>query len=157
MTDNELLLAISEIFDKKLKSELRAELRPIKEDIRELKEDVRVLKEDVRVLKEDVRELKEDVRILKEDVRELKERVQILEVDMQEVKGKIYVMENNVTKLNLTLENVALPRLDTIENCYTATYKRYQSYNDKMEAFFDDVDLLKKVVTEHSDKLQKIS
>lgn len=50
MTDNELLLAISDIFDKKLKSELRAELQPIKEDIRELKEDVRVLTSVTRVI-----------------------------------------------------------------------------------------------------------
>ncbi|MBQ4523111.1 MAG: hypothetical protein IJA10_09200 [Lachnospiraceae bacterium] len=38
MTDNELLLAISDMLDTKLKSELK----PIKEDIRTLKEDVQI-------------------------------------------------------------------------------------------------------------------
>ncbi len=38
MTDNELLLAISELMDRKLKSELQAELQPIKDDIRDMKQ-----------------------------------------------------------------------------------------------------------------------
>lgn len=37
MTDNELLLAIADLMDKKLKSELQAELQPIKDDLQELK------------------------------------------------------------------------------------------------------------------------
>ena len=38
MTDNELLLAISELFDTKLKSTLQAELQPIKDEIRDMKQ-----------------------------------------------------------------------------------------------------------------------
>lgn len=37
MTDNELLLAIADIMDKKIKSELQAELQPLKDDIRDIK------------------------------------------------------------------------------------------------------------------------
>lgn len=37
MSDNELLLAISNIMDRKLKSELQSELQPIKDDLQELK------------------------------------------------------------------------------------------------------------------------
>ncbi|MCM1156718.1 MAG: hypothetical protein NC392_15290 [Roseburia sp.] len=37
MTDNELLLAIADIMDKKIKSELQAELQPLKGDIRDIK------------------------------------------------------------------------------------------------------------------------
>ena len=55
------------------------------------------------------------------------------------------------------LENNALPRLNTIESCYTDTYIRYKDYADKMESVFDDVGLLKEVVVEHSEKLQRIS
>lgn len=36
--------------------------------------------------------------------------------------------------MKLFQENVILPRLDTIESCYTDTYKRYKDYADKMEA-----------------------
>ena len=37
MTDNELLLAISELFDTKLKSTLQSELQPLKDEIRDVK------------------------------------------------------------------------------------------------------------------------
>lgn len=96
MTDNKLLLAISEMLDKKLDSELT----PIKNDIRSMQDDIHSIK--------------------------------------------------------MFQENIILPRLNTIESCYTDTYDRYKNHSDKMEEVFSDVDLLKKVVSEHSEKLQKI-
>jgi len=97
MTDNELLLAISDMMDKKLKSEL------------------------------------------------------------QPIKNRLDRIENNVTNISLKLENEIQPQLDTITSCYSDTYNRYKDYADRMESVFDDVDLLRKVVSEHSQKLQSIS
>lgn len=97
MTDTELLLAISDMMDKKLKSEL------------------------------------------------------------QPIKNRLDRIENNATNISLKLENEIQPQLDTITSCYTDTYDRYKDYADKMEAAFDDIELLKKVVSEHSIKLQNIS
>ncbi len=97
MTDNELLLAISDMMDKNLKSEL------------------------------------------------------------QPIKNRLDRIENNVTNISLKLENEVQPQLDTITSCYSDTYNRYKDYVDRMEAVFDDVELLKKVVSEHSQKLQNIS
>ncbi len=97
MTENELLLAISEMMDTKLKSELQ----PLKNDLKAVKDEVHQIK--------------------------------------------------------LYQENVILPRLNTIESCYTDTYNRYKDYADKMEAAFADIELLKKVVSEHSEKLQKLA
>lgn len=91
MTDNELLLAISDMLDKKLESNLKP----------------------------------------------LENRLKRIEVDL---------LENNV-----------IPRLNTIESCYTDTYNRYKDYVDKIESVFDDIELLKKVVAEHSEKLQKLA
>ncbi len=97
MTDNELLLAISDMMDTKLK----AEIQPLKNDL-------------------------------------------------QSVKAEMH-------QIKLYQENVILPRLDTIESCYTDTYKRYKNYADRMQAAFDDIEILKKVVSEHSEKLQKLA
>ena len=97
MTDNELLLAMSNMMDKKLKSNLAP------------------------------------------------------------IENKLQRMENRIQKVEIILENDILPRLQNIESCYTDTYQRYQDYADKMEAAFADIEILKKVVAEHSKKLQKIS
>ena len=140
------LLAISEIMDTKLKTELQ----PLKNDMRVLKSEVHELKGDVEVLKNEVHELKEDMHEVKSDIEALKSDVQVLQDDMQGVKDKLHLMK-------LYQENMITPRLDTIESCYTGTYHRYQNDAEKMENAFDDIDLLKKVVTEHSEKLQKLA
>lgn len=97
MTDNELLLAISEMIDVKLKSEFH----PLKNDLQTVKDEVHQIK--------------------------------------------------------LYQENVILPRLNTIESCYTDTYNRYKNYAEKMEAAFADIEIMKKVIAEHSEKLQKLA
>ena len=97
MTDNELLPAISEMMDIKLKSELQ----PLKNDLQTLKDEVHQIK--------------------------------------------------------LYQENVIIPRLNTIKSCYTNTYNRYKNYAEKMEAAFADIEIMKKVIAEHSEKLQKLA
>ena len=115
----------------------------MKEDVSGLKQDVSGLKQDVSVLKEDVSGLKTDVSGLKEDVFVLRENVQSLDTGLRSVK--------------IFQENVIMPRLSTIEACYTDTYRRYQRNNEKMEIVFEDVDLLKKVTAEHSRKLKQLA
>ena len=90
MTDNELLLAISEMLDKKLD----ARLNPIEN------------------------------------------RIKRIEVDL--------------------LESKVIPRLNTIESCYTSTFDRYKDSVEDYEAIKQDISIMKKVITEHSEKLQKI-
>ena len=80
-----------------------------------------------------------------------------LDSRLKPIEDSIQAVRNEVRNVKLFQENVLLPRLNTIEACYTSTYDRYKKYTDRMEANFDDTELLKKVVTEHSEKLQKIS
>ncbi len=166
MTDNELLLAISKILDP-----VREDIQGLKDDIQEfkidvqgLKTDVRELKGDVELLKGDVQELKGDVALLKGDVQELKGDVALLKGDVQELKGDVQELKGDVQelkervrKIELTQENLILPRLNTIESCYTSTYNRYKDSVETYEAMKQDISVIKKVVAEHSDKLQKIS
>ena len=125
MTDNELLLAISNMMDTKLE--------PVNKEIQELKGEIQGIKEDVKGLKEDVKGLKEDVEVLKEDVSDLKIRVK---------------------KIELTQETQILPQLNTIQACYTSTYERYKVSVGDYETMKQDISVLKNVVEQHSEKLQ---
>lgn len=72
--------------------------------------------------------------------------------------ARLTPIENRLQRIEVDLlEQNIVPRLDTITSCYTDTYDRYKDYADRMEAVFDDVELLKKVVSEHSQKLKNIS
>ncbi len=136
---NEDLLAISQVVDTRLEKRLK----PIEKDIKELKDDVAGLKVDIIVLNDKVQSLDDKVQSLDDKVQSLDDKVQSLEAGLHNVR--------------LFQENIILPRLNTIESCYTDTYHRYQRDCDRMETVFDDVDLLKKVVAEHSEKLQKLA
>ena len=70
--------------------------------------------------------------------------------DLQDIKGR-------VKKIELAQENVILPRLQNIESCYTSTYDRYKDNVEDYETMKQDISILKKVLTQHSDKLQRIS
>ena len=187
MTENELLLAISDMMDHKLKSELQPikndlqtvknevqlvknEVQLVKEDLQTVKDEVQLMKEDLQEVKDEVQLVKEDLQAVKEDLQTVKDKVQTVENDLQAVKNEVQAVKNEVQAvknevqavkddvhhMKLYQENIIMPRLNTIESCYTDTYGRYRNYSDKMEAAFEDMELLKRVVSEHSMKLQAL-
>lgn len=70
---------------------------------------------------------------------------------------KLEPINARLKRIEFTQENEILPRLQNIESCYTSTYERYKNSVTDYEAMKQDIELMKKVITEHSEKLQKIS
>lgn len=132
MTDNELLLALSGMLDKKLK----AELQPIKNELQTMKDDIAGMKGEIADIRNDIADMKGEI---------------------ASIKSNMLIMQNEIRQIKLCQENILLPRLDTIESCYSDTFNRYRTYADKMDSVFEDVELLKTVVTHHSEKLQKLA
>ena len=73
------------------------------------------------------------------------------------IRSDIQEIKNRVKKIELIQENKVLPRLNTIESCYTSTFDRYKDSIEDYEAIKQDISIIKKVVTEHSEKLQKMA
>ena len=73
------------------------------------------------------------------------------------VQSQVEPLKHDIRDVQLMLENEVMPRLNTIESCYTSTYRRYETGVNQIDALQTDVDIIKKVVAEHSEKLQKIS
>lgn len=94
MTNDELLLAMSDLLDIKLKSALQSELQPLKDSIRDIK---------------------------------------------------------------LYLENVTDKDIQLLSENYVPAAKRYEKASAQIDAMQVDIELLKKVVTSHSEKLQKLA
>ena len=70
---------------------------------------------------------------------------------------KLKPINDRLKQIELTQENEILPRLQNIEACYTSTFRRYQTGIEQIEAMQADIDVMKKVVAEHSEKLQKMA
>lgn len=70
---------------------------------------------------------------------------------------KLEPINSRLKKIEINQENDILPRLQNIESCYTSTYNRYQNSVADYENMKQDIEIMKKVITEHSEKLQRIS
>ncbi len=94
---------------------------------------------------------------IRRDIEDIKQDVKDQRQDIEDIKQDVESLKQDVRNLNLKMENDILPRLNTIEACYTSTYERYANGIDQLDALQSDTDILKKVVAEHSEKIKKIS
>ena len=71
---------------------------------------------------------------------------------------KLTPIENRIKRIEVDLlEDKVLPRLNTIESCYTSTFDRYKDSVEDYEAIKQDISIMKKENQEHSQKLQNMS
>jgi hypothetical protein len=63
----------------------------------------------------------------------------------------------DIRSINISLENVVIPRIKHIEQCYVSTSERYINEAGRINGLNADVQIIKSVVQEHSIQLQKIS
>lgn len=165
MVDQEMLLAISNLLDAKIKP-LRGEIvsfeNKIDRQISQLRDEIKDLRDEVyreiNGLKEEVNGLKVEVNSLKEEVNGLKAEVCSLTIRMDAVESRLSSVEKELTQLRVvTLEHDIKPRLEHIEECYVSVSERYWTGTEKIDGMEADIQILKEVVSEHSEKLRKIS
>ena len=101
--------------------------------------------------------LKPELMLSMSDMMENKFKPELMLSMSSMMDNKLKPINDRLKKIELTQENDILPRLQNIEACYTSTYKRYQTGVEKIDAMQDDIDILKKVVTDHSEKLQRLA
>ncbi len=135
MTDSELLLAISGIMEKKL--------QPINEQLEDHTRKFEAI---------DRRFDAVDKRLDGMD-----ERLDRMDERFDAMDRRFDAMDRRLTRVELRQENEILPRLQNIEACYTSTYERYRTGLTKLDAMQADISVIKSVVSEHSEKLKKIS
>lgn len=81
----------------------------------------------------------------------------LLDAKLEPIETKVDKLANKVTNIELTLENEIRPNIQLLAENYVPAAKRYEKASDQIESMQADIDVLKKVVTGHSEILQKIS
>ena len=174
MTNNELLLSISDMIDSKLNAGLRLMKNEMQDMKGELQTELRTMEQGLRSdmqtmeqgLRSDMQKMEQGLRSdmqkmeqeLRSDIQELRSDMQTMEQGLRsDMKKMEQEVKSDIHMLKLCQENLILPRLNTIESCYTDTYRRYRDDADQMEAVSADVDIMKKVIAEHSQRLQKLA
>ena len=142
MTDNELLLAISNIVHSEV-SDIRSDISDIRSDISDIRSDISDMRSDIKDLHDEQQNMRSEFNCLSSEFNDMHSFVQD------------EAQKNLSTRL--LLENEVIPRLQNIESCYLTTYSRYANGIQQLDTIQKDVDVLKKVVAEHSEILKKIS
>ena len=107
-----------------------------------------MIDERLKPIESDIKVIKNEQKIMKNDLRAVKD-------ELKTVRAAVKILKNELQRVKLFQENIIMPRLNEIEACYTSTYDRYKEHADRMERTYDDVAVLKQVVTRHSEKLQR--
>lgn len=71
--------------------------------------------------------------------------------------AKLEPVNDKLRTITLTQENEILPRLQNIESCYTSTYERYKNSVTNYEEMKQDIGIMKRIISERSEKLQQLA
>lgn len=156
MDNQELLLALSGLLDEKLEP-IKSDIRELKTDVAELKTDVAELKTDVANLKADVAELKTEVAKLKSDVAVLKTDVASLEKEVAQLNARMTNAEITIRDLKLTQENEIIPMIKLLAENYLPASQRFLERADQIDKMQADIHMMKRIIREHSEQLQKLA
>ena len=80
-----------------------------------------------------------------------------LDCRLQPLEDRLSKVEEVVKRVALTQENVIIPRLDTITDCYLDTFKRYAKATEEFETMKQDIIVLKRTVESHSEQLNRLA
>ena len=134
---NEDLLALSQMMDTKLDTKLQ----PIEKKLD--------------AVEDRMTNLEDRMTNLETRFADLEKRVASLEKDVNWMKLELKRMNSELMKLKICQETRIVPGLSNIETCYLDTSFRYQMSADKVDLVCEDVEVLKKIVSEHDEKLKK--
>lgn len=79
---------------------------------------------------------------------------QLLDVKLQAV---LQPVKDEIRGIKLDIENDIKPSIHLLTENYVPAAKRFEKAANQLEAIQTDLGIMKKVITEHSEKLQKIS
>ncbi|MXP77197.1 hypothetical protein GN277_17990 [Lachnospiraceae bacterium WCA-9-b2] len=83
---------------------------------------------------------------------------QLLDVKLDaKLKSELQPLKDDIRDIKLHLENVTDKDIQLLAENYVPAAKRYEKAVPEIQAMQADIDIMKKVISDHSEKLKKIS
>ncbi|WP_302325665.1 hypothetical protein [Enterocloster lavalensis] len=79
---------------------------------------------------------------------------QLLDVKL---KSALQPIKDDIRDIKLDIENDIKPQIQLLAENYVPAAKRFEKASAQIESMQADIEIMKKVIAEHSEKLQKIS
>ena len=129
---SEDLLAISQLLDTKLD----ARLKPMENDIRFIRDEQILMRDEQSRLRDEQALMRKEQALMREEQA---------------------LMKEEQARINLIIENDILHAINILVENYLPAAKRYENATEKIESMQTDIDIMKKVISDHSEMLKKIS
>lgn len=75
----------------------------------------------------------------------------------KKMEAQLQPLRDDIRDIKLTLENNITPNIQLLAENYVPAAKRYEKGSTEIENLKVDIELIKKVIKEHSDKLNRIA
>ncbi|MBT9792910.1 hypothetical protein GPL02_08185 [Clostridium sp. MCC334] len=75
----------------------------------------------------------------------------------KKMETQLQALRDDIRDIKLTLENNITPNIQLLAENYVPAAKRYEKGSTEIENLKVDIELIKKVIKEHSDKLNRIA
>lgn len=83
---------------------------------------------------------------------------QLLDVKIKSaLQEELQPVKDDIREIKLDIENYIKPSIHILAENYAPAAKRFEKASNQLEAIQTDLSIIKKVITEHSGKLQRIS
>ena len=80
-----------------------------------------------------------------------------LDARLKPMENDIKSIKDEQTRINLIIENDILHDINILVENYVPAAKRYQDATAQIQAIQADIEIMKKITSDHSEKLKKIS
>lgn len=101
-------------------------------------------------MENDIRTIRDEQILMREEQRRLRDEQALMRKEQA-------LMKEEQSRINLIIENDILHATNILVENYLPAAKRYENATEKIESMQADLDIVKKVVADHSEKLRKIS
>lgn len=142
MTNEELLVAMSNMMDQRLDEKLE----PLKKDMSEVKDRVTNIEDRVTNIENRVTNIEERVTNIENRVTNIEDRVTDMETQIINIKDR-------VTNIELNIENDIRPGIITLCDAYGTQFDRYSISIESHEKMKTDIEVMKSIVSRHFDLL----
>lgn len=83
---------------------------------------------------------------------------QLLDIKLKSaLQAELQPLKDDIRNIKLHLENETDKNIQLLAENYVPVAKRYEKATSEIEAMQADIEIMKKVITEHSEKLQKLA
>ena len=142
MTNEELLVAMSNMMDQRLDEKLE----PLKKDMSEVKDRVTNIENRVTNIENRVTNIEDRVTNIENRVTNIENRVTDMETQITNIKDR-------VTNIELNIENDIRPGIITLCDAYGTQFDRYSISIESHEKMKTDIEVMKSIVSRHFDLL----